>query len=1203
MADDVLVEKVFNFICGSGGFVELSLLLRDSSPLKNIKSNLEAKNWLVNHAGGRFVVMKDSNDEVTGIRIDLKKKICQQYIKSGLCRRAQGKCKFWHICKSYIEGDCDGKCCRSHNFFDNDNEEKTKDLKIEKHPNGTLRNIVAWSPPQVCQLYLKSECKSEKCPYLHVCSNVVRELPCSCVLSQNLTDVHNKKILKQYDLVPHQSMKTAFVCSSILVMKEQKFFDKGKCTSDDATVETATATPVNKLTNSAAITPFNAETMTEKPTLPEKRGTKDPPSNATTEKPKETEANSKPGTSCQGTKTSGGKDFQVSLKPKEASSDIGTSTKKNETKCDSRSNKQQKQKSIPKHTKSSATPQNTSSDSKTERTEKTECDSQSDSRRQETQKSGTKHTQSSTKPLGDSCNFGVDIKQSKTECNTQSQTRGNHRNEKEHVVKSQEPFVNNLASSSTAPASCKKSPEFLNIQGEEDEDHSDSSLDENKSTSDSFKASEHDKNDSKHSLSALSASEPSSKVVENYSQCSQAKTEPQKKLIVDSCAAKDNMLNSKTNDTRTCTNRLSASGIKTTANAAPSGVPVLPVGDIGNDFVKKWVMGGDEHTSGLKETQSLENSQIQAKPVERQRKLSISSSCSSVPDPQKCSPSKKAVFDCVLKEYNGTVSFPVISNRQDLFPEGCGDVSAWFRARKESFLLRESKDGTVLEVSAYCRRARLCFNQDNCSRQECSYLHVCREYIAGSCRFGSGCQRNHSFEYDERRMFISKLKLNGLSEEELRKIVQLSIPQVCIDYNEGHSARGESCGKIHICRDMIRKRCEDDVICGLKHEDGLLTTHSTAILDNYGLKIRDGNVHPVLRALLVCEKKLAVRSAPSVKRTVSTVKATSSTASEGATQGNRRASNQGVSIPFTRAADSKPYTTGAVSTTTTLAMPKGATYSSVPFKGAAVTSSEPSERKVFECLCNEFSCSVSFSVIAKRTDLFPTAFKDIDSWLRQRKGSFLITENREGVVTQVNAFAAKARLCFSYNNAHYGTCNKENCSFLHVCRDYITESCPNGATCPRNHQFHNEKDKALLSKINLDQFTDEQLRRLVLSSTPLICVEYNDGICVRGDDCSRIHMCSDYLKKCYREGRGCGLDHESALTTGHTKAVLERYRMDHLKPDVAKRIILLYDDLAKDKEAGMFYQERMDSTECIFVLFVTVTNWCLVTFSLYYFCY
>jgi len=44
MADDVLLEKVFNFICGSGGFAKLSSLLKDSSALKNITAELEKKN-------------------------------------------------------------------------------------------------------------------------------------------------------------------------------------------------------------------------------------------------------------------------------------------------------------------------------------------------------------------------------------------------------------------------------------------------------------------------------------------------------------------------------------------------------------------------------------------------------------------------------------------------------------------------------------------------------------------------------------------------------------------------------------------------------------------------------------------------------------------------------------------------------------------------------------------------------------------------------------------------------------------------------------------------------------------------------------------------------------------------------------------------------------------------------------------------------
>ena len=547
-------------------------------------------------------------------------------------------------------------------------------------------------------------------------------------------------------------------------------------------------------------------------------------------------------------------------------------------------------------------------------------------------------------------------------------------------------------------------------------------------------------------------------------------------------------------------------------------------------------MGSDEteHSSGVKESQSMEASQKVEGVERRQRKLSVSSSCSSVPDPQKCTPSKKAVFDCILQEHNGTVSFAVISSRQDLFPVGCGDIPAWFKARKDSFLLRESKEGKILEVSSFCQRAQLCYRQPPCSTKNCQCLHVCRDYIAGYCRFGDRCQRNHSFKYDEDRKFLSKLKLNGLSETNLRKVMRLSIPQVCLDYNEGRCTRGQSCGQIHICKDMIKKKCEDEEDCGLQHQDALLTPDATAILENYGVKIRDGNINPVLRVLLVCENK---PSGQSNNYRESTALAENISAS---TRANvRKASSRDVPAAS---------------------------------KNGSGISSEPSEQKVFECLCKEYDCSVSFSVIAKRTDLFPNEFKDIESWFRRKKGSFRLRENDRGVILQVDAFSAKARLCFSYNNVS-GTCKKESCSYLHVCRDYVTDSCRNGATCMRNHSFHNAKDKALLSRIKLDQLTDKQLTRVVRSSAPLVCVEYNHGICDRGDDCPRIHVCIDHLKKCHRERYGCELDHESAMTSNHTQTILESYHVGHLKPDVVKRIVLVYDDSIKVKEAGksVFY--------------------------------
>lgn len=246
-------------------------------------------------------------------------------------------------------------------------------------------------------------------------------------------------------------------------------------------------------------------------------------------------------------------------------------------------------------------------------------------------------------------------------------------------------------------------------------------------------------------------------------------------------------------------------------------------------------MDSDEKKStDFKESDSLATLQDPVK-EECQRKLSASSSCRTLPDPQKCTPSKKAVFDCILKEYNGSVSFDIISNRQDLFPSGCGDTAEWFKASKESFLLGENKEGKVLEVSAFCPRAKFCSNKA-CRREDCQYLHVCRDYIAGFCRFGDRCQRDHSFQYDEDRKFLSKLKLDGLTKENLRKVTQLSLPQVCLDYNEGSCTRDQSCAKIHICKDFVRKKCKKEGVCGLDHESAMTTGHTRTVLKRYHME-------------------------------------------------------------------------------------------------------------------------------------------------------------------------------------------------------------------------------------------------------------------------------------------------------------------------------------------------------------------------------
>ena len=104
--DDVLFQKVHNFIRGSGVLLNYQVLFRCPAPLGSRKSEPESRlKWLKSRT--EFVFVNDHNGEEKGVRINLRKKICQQYAVKGSCRRNQNKCKNWHICKSFIEDvDC-----------------------------------------------------------------------------------------------------------------------------------------------------------------------------------------------------------------------------------------------------------------------------------------------------------------------------------------------------------------------------------------------------------------------------------------------------------------------------------------------------------------------------------------------------------------------------------------------------------------------------------------------------------------------------------------------------------------------------------------------------------------------------------------------------------------------------------------------------------------------------------------------------------------------------------------------------------------------------------------------------------------------------------------------------------------------------------------------------------------------------------------
>ena len=219
--------KLFNYICD---IEEHAFPSAQSAQIK-----LEVQNWLETQAERRVVLFKDRNGKTTGGLIDLRRKLCSQYLYTGSCHPAEKYCALWHVCKRFIEGNCKGECGRSHSFRDKSNRTNTTEAGLENFPDELIRNIVAYSLPQICLLYSNSasKCEINACPYLHICPSVVSKTACECSLSHNLLDPHNKTILERFHLSDShlwfESEKLiTFVLCNILHPSRQKVCKKGK---------------------------------------------------------------------------------------------------------------------------------------------------------------------------------------------------------------------------------------------------------------------------------------------------------------------------------------------------------------------------------------------------------------------------------------------------------------------------------------------------------------------------------------------------------------------------------------------------------------------------------------------------------------------------------------------------------------------------------------------------------------------------------------------------------------------------------------------------------------------------------------------------------------------------------------------------------------------------------------------------------------
>ncbi|XP_022804544.1 uncharacterized protein LOC111341797 [Stylophora pistillata] len=241
-SSDVSAVKVFNYISGSGGVLDLLSLLKHPSPLAKKSTVNEVILWFKTQKdidpNNRLVLVNNQRGEAVGVRIDLAKQLCLKYTTEGSCK-SRSRCRFWHLCKEFLEGTCKGNCGRSHDFHDEDNKAKIVELGFAGKATGPLKTIVAGSFLQVCLMYSKNGCVSLNCPYLHICLNAARLTACDCFLSHNFADPHNRSLLQQYGYKPPRTSEMDVVRCNILVPKQQKSFE-GRAIGDPSFINQPT---------------------------------------------------------------------------------------------------------------------------------------------------------------------------------------------------------------------------------------------------------------------------------------------------------------------------------------------------------------------------------------------------------------------------------------------------------------------------------------------------------------------------------------------------------------------------------------------------------------------------------------------------------------------------------------------------------------------------------------------------------------------------------------------------------------------------------------------------------------------------------------------------------------------------------------------------------------------------------------------------
>ena len=451
-------------------------------------------------------------------------------------------------------------------------------------------------------------------------------------------------------------------------------------------------------------------------------------------------------------------------------------------------------------------------------------------------------------------------------------------------------------------------------------------------------------------------------------------------------------------------------------------------------------------------------------------------------------------------------------------------------------------------------------DEDGCEDEDCLRLHVCDEYVDGTCANGSGCELSHQLKTGANADDIKRVGLHLLPHKNLLEV--LRNPPTAKDVWQGQSARSLNlcrhnihpsqcaggCGQLHLCRLFIADMCPYDETCKNGHSL-LSSSHNVGVLKELGLwqmseedlleAIEDGYLarNPITDlerrfALQICRAYLydedGCEDEDCWRLHVCDDYVNGTCANGGGCEYSHQLNTSDNAANIRRVELNHLRHSELIQ----------------------ALRNRPTARDVWQGL----SCS-DHPVASSKTPSLPV---QIDMGGDDCSESSQTTDEAWGIGSSedLTQSAQGANLC--QHNIYPAHCGGD-CGQLHLCRLFVADMCPYGETCKSGHNllgsYHNV---SVLRDLGLGQMPEEDLLEAIedgyLARNPItdlerrfalqICDAYlNDKYGCEDEGCLRLHVCDDYVNGTC--GGGCELSHQ--LSTSASAAIIRRVELNHLR--------------------------------------------------------